>query len=420
MSLAAEISKIATVDLFKKDPASGLIDTGTFIGRPFHLDYSSAHLLVADAWKQQAHGLPQGCFLLAYYENEDEVIEALLLRVIAPAKLPTDSDVVSSMVEYYKDNLRTSGKQSQLDTFTKYEFSFSGLQCRVLGTFYKDRDGALNFGADLENFYSANNYRVLKPAPPILEAIVNFREGAVSGNPTDIRIGRVRYSSSRRFQNSEAEVPVYVSPRDFLGKRTALFGMTRTGKSNTVKKIIQSSVQMGEVAPYSLSTPTKEHPEETLEPFTQSGVPKYPVGQIIFDINGEYANANLQDEGTAIFELYQEQTIRYCTIPKAGFKVMKVNFYRDVAAGFELVRSHLAQSVGNYIDSFRVVDFARPDDYDTNQSAKTRYDRKIAAYLCCLYRAGFKAPPGFKVRFPGNGTLNKLVKEDGSLDPSKG
>lgn len=28
---------------------------------------------------------------------------------------------------------------------------------------------------------------------------------------------------------------------------------------------------------------------------TKSGVPKYPVGQIIFDVNGEYANQNLQD-----------------------------------------------------------------------------------------------------------------------------
>jgi hypothetical protein len=99
---------------------------------------------------------------------------------------------------------------------------------------------------------------------------------------------------------------------------------------------------------------------------------------------------------------------------------MKVNFYRDVQAGFELVRTHLSQSSGNYIDSFKVVDFQKPDDYDTNQSAKTRYDRKVAAYLCCLYRAGFKAPPNFKVRFSGNAKLNELVQENGGLDPSKG
>lgn len=48
----------------------------------------------------------------AFYENEnDDVDECLLLRAIRPAKLPTDNDVIASMVEYYKDNLKTSGKK---------------------------------------------------------------------------------------------------------------------------------------------------------------------------------------------------------------------------------------------------------------------------------------------------------------------
>ena len=80
-------------------------DTGIFVARPFRLSYSKAEILVADAWKQKAKGIPQGCFLLAYYDNEldDKAnIEAVLLRVIQPTKLPTDQDVISSMVEYYK------------------------------------------------------------------------------------------------------------------------------------------------------------------------------------------------------------------------------------------------------------------------------------------------------------------------------
>src|SRR5262249_58842983 len=43
-----------------------------------------------------------------------------------------------------------------------------------------------------------------------LEAIVNFREGEVAGNPTDIRLGKVRYSSSRCFQAQDDDVPVFV------------------------------------------------------------------------------------------------------------------------------------------------------------------------------------------------------------------
>src|SRR5690348_14909632 len=118
LNLVQEISKIAKVDLFKRHPESGVPLTGRFVGRPFYLDYARAHLLVADAWKHEAGGLPQGCFLLAYYDAEDSVREAVLLRVLQPAKLPTDSDVISSMVEYYKDNLKTSGKGTQLDTYT--------------------------------------------------------------------------------------------------------------------------------------------------------------------------------------------------------------------------------------------------------------------------------------------------------------
>ena len=110
MVLTDIMQKIATVDVFQRDNKTMEISTGIFIGRPFALDYEKAYILVADAWKSKAKGIPLGSFLLAYYENEENVQEALLLRVIGPTKLPTDSDVISSMVEYYKDNLKTAGQ----------------------------------------------------------------------------------------------------------------------------------------------------------------------------------------------------------------------------------------------------------------------------------------------------------------------
>jgi len=420
-SFADEIAKIAVTDLFKRNDETGAFETGIFIGRPFHIDYDRAHILIADSWKAKAKGIPQGSFLLAYYENEENVLEALLLRVLKPSKLPTDNDVVSSMIEYYKDNLKTSGKENQLDSFTRYEFSFSGLECRILGTFYKDETAKWLFGADVENFYSAHNYSVIKPNSEVLKLIVNFRDGEITDKPKDIPIGKVRYSSSRRFQGKETNVIVFVSPADFLGKRTALFGMTRTGKSNTVKKIIQATVHMNEMAKLELDQHKGITIEYSLESFTKEGVPKYPVGQIIFDMNGEYANANLQDEGTAIFELYKNQTVRYSTISKDGFKVMKVNFYRDIESGFELVRSHLLQGKDStYLQDFRAVQMERPADYSINDSARIRYDRKVAAYLCCLYEANFPINPGFRVKFVGNKELNELAGESRNIDPSKG
>ncbi len=413
------MQKIAAVDVFQRDNKTNEICTGTFVGRPFALDYDKAYILVADAWKSKAKGIPLGSFLLAYYENEESVQEALLLRVIGPTKLPTDNDVISSMVEYYKDNLKTAGQNSQLDTYTRYEFSFSGLECRILGTFYQDKTTKTRFGADVENFYSAHNYTVIKPNTKVLELIANFREQGIVGTGTDIEIGRVRCSSSQRFQELEDYVPVYVSPKDFLGKRTALFGMTRTGKSNTVKKIIQATVLMSKKAENKLEDSTSEDSTQYLDPLTDEGIPCFPAGQIIFDINGEYANANVQDAGTAIFELYSDQVTRYSVMEKKDFKVMKVNFYQDIISGFELIRSHLALETSDYVRSFLSIDLNEPEEND-DFSAATRYGRKKAAYLCCLFKAGFKVPENFKLKFDGCEELNVLVKGDGSLNPKLG
>lgn len=425
-SLSSMVRKLATVNLFARDDNTGQLKTGVFVGRPFYLDYDRAYLLIADAWKQRAKGIPQGTFLLAYYENELTVSEALLLRVLRPTRLPTDNSVISSMIEYYKDNLRTTGKDSQLDSFTRYEFSFSGLECRTLGTFYQDERGTPYFGADVENFYSAHNYSVLKPNNDVLETIVNFRDGQGSGKPTDIKIGHVRYSSSLRFQGNEDEVAVYVSPDDFLGKRTALFGMTRTGKSNTVKKIIQATCNMSDKAQYSLENSDLPllSPEKNLDPFDAHGVPKFPVGQIIFDINGEYANANLQDEGTAIFEMFSERTVRYSTIQKDGFKVMKVNFYNAISSGFELIRSHLAEDRADYVRSFLAIELQEPVrenmDEQEYRRASIRYERLQAAYLCVLKAAGFPVPKGLRLKFQGRNELNQLARPEEPIDPSNG
>ncbi len=412
MEIVNTIKEIASIDIFKEGKASEM-----FVGRPFYIDYQQAHLLIADAWKARVKGIPQGTFLLAYYENENDVEEALLLRAIDPVNLPTHSDVISSMIEYYKDNMKTSGSESQLDEFTRYEFSFSGLKCRILGTFYRDGSNSTVFGADVENFFSAHNYSVYKAKDKILEKIANLRDdGQVVGGVSDVQIGNVRYSSSNRYTPDEKAI-VYISTSDFLGKRTALFGMTRTGKSNTVKKIIESSVAISSKAKHkSIIEQNDSNPAEILNPIDNvSGVPSYPVGQIIFDINGEYANANMQDEGTAIYEMFKNDVTRYSVIEKDGFKVMRVNFYEDLVEGFSLIQSHLDDEDADYVKSFCAFDITAPEPDDF--SAKTRYDRQVAAYRCCLFKAGFKPSDNFTVKFKGNIEVNQLT---GDIDPSKG
>ncbi len=390
--LKEKLKALASTDIFKNGR-----DDKTFVGRPFYFDYETVNILVNDKWKHRVGGIPAGAFLLCAYDGEAEVEEMVLVRVIGPTALPTDSDVIASMVDYYKEG-QTPGPSGskKLDSFTRYEFMFSGLECRVLGTYYR-QNGKTLFGADVENFYSAHNYSVYKPAGKVLEYIVNFREGdGIPGGPEQVRLGCVRYSASRRIEQG-VEVPIYVSALDFVGKRTALFGMTRTGKSNTVKKILESVKQL---------SGTKVEID---------GQPLKPIGQIIFDINGEYANANQQDEGTAIFELFKDDTTRYSLLEKDGFEVMKLNFYRDLEAGFGLIQSFLSEEPGDYVKSFLSIDMSEPEEMD--QSVKVRRDRLKAAYRAVLHKAGFGSD-GQRVRFEGNKELNADL--GGGKDPSKG
>jgi DNA helicase HerA-like ATPase len=391
VDITEKLKELASVDIFKHGS-----DSETFVGRPFYFDYETVKVLVNDKWKHKVGGIPAGAFLLCSYDGEENVEEMVLVRVIGPTTLPTDSDVIASMVDYYKEGPAPGpGGEKKLDSFTRYEFMFSGLECRVLGTYYR-QNGKSCFGADVENFYSAHNYSVYKPKGKVLEYIVNFREGdGIPGGKDQVRLGCVRYSASRRTDQGP-EVPIYVSALDFVGKRTALFGMTRTGKSNTVKKILESVKDLSEKG-VSLD-------DEKLK----------PIGQIIFDINGEYANANQQDEGTAIFEMFEQDTSRYSLLEKPGFTVMKLNFYRDVEAGYGLLQSFLGEKPVDYVGSFLALDLspAPADDF----SAKTRKDRIIAAYKACLYAAGF-TPDGQKIKFEGNEDINKLAA---GIDPSKG
>ena len=66
MVLTDIMQKIAAVDVFQRDNKTNEINSGIFVGRPFTLDYDKAFILLADAWKSKAKGIPLGSFLLAY------------------------------------------------------------------------------------------------------------------------------------------------------------------------------------------------------------------------------------------------------------------------------------------------------------------------------------------------------------------
>ena len=187
--------------------------------------------------------------------------------------------------------------QEEYDVYTKSRMQFSGIDCRVLGTFFV-RNEDLVLGSDIETFYSSLKLNVYMPKSKALEKIVNYvdpirKKGAkaefkslgIEGEVQPFKIGTVRYTSTDRLHRENASdlVSFRIQPSDFLARRTAVLGMTRTGKSNMIKQTI--SVVKG------ISTSCH-----------------LPIGQLIYDINGEYANANEQDKGS-ISEIYKDECI---------------------------------------------------------------------------------------------------------------
>src|SRR5829696_5900389 len=142
-SIVEELRQLATVDLF----AEGRQES-TFVGRPFYLDFGRLRLLSNDKWKNAVGGVPAGAFLLCFYKGEPGIEEALLVRVLGPTKLPTDDDVVASLVDYYKEAMPTGSGDGRLDSYTRFEFQFSGLDCRVLGTYYREDSERIVFAGD--------------------------------------------------------------------------------------------------------------------------------------------------------------------------------------------------------------------------------------------------------------------------------
>ena len=124
----------------------------------------------------------------------------------------------------------------------------------------------------------------------------------------------MRYTSTDRLHRGDvSEQAVFnLNAIDFLARRTGVFGMTRTGKSNTIKQLV--SVVMRTSSECGLK-----------------------IGQIIYDLNGEYANANLQDKGS-IAEVYPDDTVRYRMIRTAGFLPILNNFYTQIPEGHATLR----------------------------------------------------------------------------------
>lgn len=363
-------------------------DRSMRIGAVHRLDYSEAIVLTHDKWKFDAGGIPQYTFLLATARNIDgdsrDDDEVLLLRVDGTAPLAMESDLHAVREEALRAALSNNADASpsvvldiDLDPFTKNRVSFTGLRCRILGTFYEnDVDGQkrLDFGADVDNFYATSTYRVLKPIGDGLSEIASYLKPS-EREVERVRIGSVRYSATRRRAKvaNQDDSAVLVNIHDFIGTKTGLLGMTRMGKSNTAKIIIARTFAVSERRRAGGGT---------------------PIGQLIFDPQGEYANPNTQD-GTEIAAIGEKHVRIFkfgADSSESHVRPLGINFFdpAQVGAVQGLIADKLrSDGSAGYINDFAVTRFT---DVAGDYGETTRAQRGRLILYASLIRAGFTLP----------------------------
>ncbi len=392
-----------------------LIQPDRCVGDLISMDYDTAEVLIHDRLRQDVGGVPHGCLLLATrikpdddaFDLSDAQTSLILLRALRASALPNEVEMKQARLEAGQratqtpDNWDEGGKTDQ---FTLDQMRYAGAHCRILGTFRMNinpetRVWQLEFGGDIDNFYSGQGMKAYKPAGQALELIVNFprwedmnADEDTTADSGPVTIGKLRYAASvRNFEAAEA-VPVYITTEDLLAQRTALFGMTRTGKSNTTKTIVNAVFQ--------LRTSDKGQ----------------KVGQLIFDPNGEYANENPQDQGCLrhvanIDDDLADDVVTYGLHPHPydpDRKITRFNFFGDemprsknpgkqeldeslhsLYQGKQIINQALREESSGYVQSFINADITAPPDAD-DYGVSTRYRRALFVYKSVLAAAGFE------------------------------
>ena len=390
-----------------------VLRSAMYLGGVYGATYDRFLVTTDDYQKEACGGVPRHGLLLATrikpfdievgdYAADDEVI---LLRVSDVARLPDDADIVPMRAEA----IRGAAVGQSLDPMSKAATERSGLECKVLGTFYPDvtPGGApiLRWGSDIDTTYGGINYFVYVPGAEALSHIASFPEhtdNEVDGaqHALTIKIGTVRFASTRRRARAAhldaAEVRVRV--QDFVSRKTAILGMTRAGKSNTIKTICSA---------------TFEHAQRTNQ----------LVGQLIFDPQGEYANPNEQD-GTALRLLGAEWVRVYKLRPdpaKAEERPLNCNFFDpaniEIAHSFCVGAINQMANTGSYTAGFVSATLAPPGTIG-DTAERYEMERALFAFYATLAEANFAIPVGWQgitVQMAGSLAAAILKKHPGAL-----
>ncbi len=342
-----------------------------FVGYVLDIGYDEITIITCDPFKVNVGGIPRNSLLImvpdSFEQNGTSIpLHFTLLRVLDSAPTPLTKEVQQTYFELQKKSM------PELDIFTQSELQWGALKTKVLGMFYPHPTqlDTIEFSGDLNNYVSAHKYKIYSPDDKLLDLVNN----ELVPKENRFAIGKLRLTENRLpLPNKKLpDVDIFLSTNDFKGCRTAMFGKTRLGKSNVVKLIVQSLLET-----------TKD---------TRN------VGQLIFDINGEYANDNPQDNNFSIRSAYPDRCTVYALTPKTNTpsQPLKLNFYHSPRSSKQVLNTLIRQSGrsgSDYVDAFISVDI--PDFEEVNAMSNNRMNEKIRAirkiqfYFALLHKCQF-------------------------------
>lgn len=416
---------ISRAVLAQLDPTEGARHIGATIGISVSTDRLAAKVLVNDYHVKKVGGTPPYTFLLAVrhgFEDPEAAVDLkmmLLLRVVGRAVVPQDGERERVLEQYHRAKPHAQGlwpveqnsnSQKGPDVLTQGELQFGALDCDILGTIYPGEEG-WTFGSDVEYSVNACMYDVLRPDGELLDKVFDIIRTATApahkkreefglktvdgkdGNGGLMPLGKVKFSSTHFLQDDPVnDCSVYLDPMELIGNRTGVFGMSRSGKSNLIKIMMTN-----------MHTAYRDESSR--------------MGQLVFDVNGEYANTNKQDGGS-VAECLGEQAVCFKADTRGSGHQQEYlpNFYYDLNLGFRMIRLVLEeQNAGGASEAFKVlmtVSIPEADnEADLEKMTSTELLKRLA-FRALLYKSGFPllSPNKNSPEMAGNEDIYKWIK----------
>lgn len=392
----------------------GFIDESDFVGGIYDMDFQTCKIHTNEyIQKNVCGGLAKHTLLIAKMEQsviggESEADEesdetssadtlhehALLLRVSEPTDLPIQDELTSArhrnIEERVVAEMQGEAQRRNLDGLTRQELQKTAYEAEILGTFYYDENDEFEFGGDAHTVFSSGEYTVYKPGGNSLSKIVSYLAAQDIDESSLINIGEVQYASTDLRVNNTTSAPVQIDTTDLIGAKTAVFGMTGTGKSNTLK-IIATAVHA-----------------------TQDD-----VGQLIFDPSGEYT-PNDQDE-IALSRIDDDiETLDYEALASNLLDPDNTGLAQSQAR--TQIRARSTQGPPGYSEPFLYTELPNGEpgslNYDDHQ--EMRHDRRnLAAFHAVLIHARLEPHDDWSRRFPVDQAVRTTVEEHTDIELPK-